>query len=58
MKQPMEEIKKLEEIVLNGNLITKKDSSYISRISNSEIFSLFVSANKIRNHFKGNRVEL
>jgi biotin synthase len=51
-------IKQLEEKILSGVSISKEDALNISEISGDDIFDLFVSANKIRNHFRGNRVEL
>jgi biotin synthase len=51
-------IKQLEEKILRGGTISKEDAFYIAKISGSDIFNLFASANKIRNHFRGNRVEL
>lgn len=51
-------LKKLEEAVLNGNSISKKDALYIAEISGSDLFDLFASANRIRNHFRGNNVDL
>lgn len=58
MDQEMAEIKRLEDIVLSGNLITKKEAFDITRITDDDVFALFVSANKIRSHFRGNRIEL
>jgi biotin synthase len=51
-------IKQLEEKILSGVSISKEDALNITEISGDDIFNLFVSANKIRNHFRGNRVEL
>ncbi|OGW37226.1 MAG: biotin synthase BioB [Nitrospirae bacterium RBG_13_39_12] len=51
-------IKQLEVKILNGNSISREDASYISEVSVPDIFELFISANKIRNHFIGNRAEL
>jgi biotin synthase len=51
-------IKQLEEKILRGGAISKEDAFYIAEISGDDILNLFVSANKIRNHFRGNRVEL
>lgn len=51
-------IKHLEEKVLGGSSISKEDAFYIAEISGSDIFNLFVSANMIRNHFRGNKVDL
>lgn len=51
-------IKNLEEQVLKGKRISREDAFYISEVSGTEIFELFASANKIRNHFRGNTVGL
>jgi biotin synthase len=51
-------IKQLEEKILSGRAISREDAFYIAEISGSDIFNLFASANEIRNHFRGNRVEL
>ena len=51
-------IRYLEEKVLNGNHISKKEAFAIAEIAGSELFELFSSANKIREHFRGNTVGL
>lgn len=51
-------IKHLEEKILKGGHILKEDAFYISGVSGSDIFDLFVSADKIRGHFMGNKVGL
>lgn len=58
MEQVMAEIKRLEDIVLSGSFITKKEAFDITRITDDDVFALFISANKIRSHFRGNRIEL
>jgi biotin synthase len=52
------ESKHLEEKIVNGYPISKEEALYISEISGSDIFNLFASANKIRDHFRGNKVDL
>jgi biotin synthase len=52
------ESKPLEEKIVNGYPVSKEEALYISEISGSDIFNLFASANKIRNHFRGNKVDL
>jgi biotin synthase len=52
------EIRHLEEKILNGYSLSKEDAFSISEISGLEIFNLFASANKIRDHFRGNEVDL
>ncbi|MEW6067724.1 MAG: biotin synthase BioB [Nitrospirota bacterium] len=51
-------IKSLGKKVLDGGFISKEDAHYIAGVSGLEIFDLFVSANIIRNHFRGNKVQL
>jgi biotin synthase len=51
-------IKHLEKKILSGSSISKEDALNIAKISGDDIFDLFISANKIRNHFRGNKVEL
>src|SRR4030065_772976 len=51
-------IKHLEEKVLGGSHVTKEDALYIADVSGTELFELFASANKIRNHFRGNTAGL
>jgi biotin synthase len=51
-------IKRLEELILKGSAITKEDAVFISGIAGSDILDLFASANRIRLHFRGNRVGL
>jgi biotin synthase len=51
-------IKYIEKKILNGNHLSRDEPFYIANISGTEIFELFVSANIIRNHFRGNKVDL
>ncbi|MEW6002469.1 MAG: biotin synthase BioB [Nitrospirota bacterium] len=51
-------LKYLEEKVLEGHHLSREDALYISEVSGSHIFELFVSANRIREHFRGNTVNL
>lgn len=51
-------IKRLEEKILEGEHISRKEALYIAEVSGTEIFELFASANKIRTHFRGNSVGL
>lgn len=51
-------IKHLEEKILKGGSISKEDASDIVEISGSDVFNLFISANIIRNHFRGSKAEL
>jgi biotin synthase len=49
-------IKTIGEKVLTGEHISREDALYIAGIDGTELFDLFASANKIRNHFRGNTV--
>lgn len=51
-------IKQLEEKIVAGIPISKEEALYICGISGSGIFRLFVSANAIRNCFRGKKVGL
>lgn len=51
-------IKHLEKKILKGNHLSREEAFYIANISGTEIFELFVSANIIRNHFRGTNVDL
>jgi biotin synthase len=51
-------IKNIEERVLNGEHISRKDAFYIAQVSGTELFGLFSSANKIRTLFRENTVGL
>ncbi len=49
-------IKHIEKKILKGNHLSREEAFYIAKISGAEIFELFVSANIIRNNFRGNKV--
>lgn len=51
-------IKHFEEKIIKGRYLSKKDAFSLSEVSGSQIFDLFTSANRIRNHFKGIKVNL
>ncbi len=51
-------IKHLEEKILQGGSISKDNALYIAEVTGTGIFELFASANKIRNHFRGNKIGL
>jgi biotin synthase len=51
-------IEQLEEKILGGGSLYKEEASYIAGISGYDIFKLFLSANRIRSHFTGNRAGL
>ncbi len=51
-------VSSIEKKVLDGELISRQDALSISSVSDNEIFDLFCSANMIREHFRGDRVDL
>ena len=51
-------LKSIEEKVLGGSKISREEALFISSLSNQDIFDLFSSANRIREHFRGNTVDL
>lgn len=51
-------IEQLEKKILGGGSITKEEAVSVAGISRHDVFKLFLSANRIRSHFMGNRVGL
>jgi len=51
-------LKSIEEKVLGSGKIGKEEALYISSLDGQDIFDLFASANRIREHFRGNAVDL
>ncbi len=51
-------IKHIEKKILKGNHLSREETFYIANISGAEIFELFVSANIIRNNFRGTKVDI
>lgn len=51
-------VKHLEDKILKGGQISKEEAFSIAEVSGTDIFNLFSSANKIRNHFRGNNIGL
>lgn len=51
-------IKDIESKALSGEGISREDALFISTISGHDIFDLFFSANRIRNTFRGDRIDL
>lgn len=51
-------VKQLEEKILTGRFISRKDALSISHISGSDIFNIFTSVNTIRQYFRGNIIGL
>jgi len=53
-----DQIRHLEEKIINGGSLSKEDSFLIVDTPETDIFDLFASANRIRRHFRGNTVGL
>ena len=51
-------LKSIEEKVLDGSKISREEALLIASISSQDIFVLFSSSNRIREHFRGNAVDL
>src|SRR3990172_2354023 len=51
-------LKSIEEKVLGGNNISREEALFITSFSSQDIFDLFSSANRLREHFRGNAVDL
>lgn len=51
-------LKSIEEKVLDGSKISREEAFFISSLSRKDIFDLLSSANRIREHFRGNTVDL
>jgi len=51
-------LKSIEEKVLDGSKISRKEALFIASLSSQDIFDLFSSANRIREHFRGNTIDL
>jgi biotin synthase len=51
-------IRNLEKQIANNGSLSREDALLISSINGHEIFELLVSANRIREHFRGNSVDL
>jgi biotin synthase len=51
-------INNIEKKIIKGLPLTKEEAIAISEISGPDIFDLFASANRIRQHFKGNTIGL
>ena len=51
-------IRALEERVLKGGEVSEEEATALIRLEGNDIFDLLASANHIRNHFKGNKVNL
>ncbi|PKL52013.1 MAG: biotin synthase BioB [Nitrospira bacterium HGW-Nitrospira-1] len=51
-------LKKLEKKVLDNGEISGQDALFITTLDGQDVFDLFASANRIREHFRGNTVDL
>jgi biotin synthase len=51
-------VKSLEEEILKGSSLSRKEALSLTETTGPDIFDLFASANKIRQHFKGNIIGL
>ncbi|MDH4232649.1 MAG: biotin synthase BioB [Nitrospirota bacterium] len=51
-------LKNIESKVFDNRKITKKEALYLSSLAGQNIFDLFSAANRIRNHFRGDTVDL
>lgn len=45
-------------MVMSGQDITNEEALYVTSVSGSQIFDLFISANRIRDHFRGDGIDL
>jgi len=51
-------IRNIEKEIIDGGSICREDALFISSVKGQEIFDLLASANRIREHFRGNSVDL
>ena len=51
-------LKRLEERVISGHDITKEEAGYIASVSGCQTFDLFTSANRIRDHFRRDSIDV
>lgn len=51
-------LKNLEEKVLRGGAISREEARSLADISDTDLFDLFSSANRIRHHYRGTAVDL
>jgi len=52
------EIESLEEKVSQGQVLSRDEALVLAQAAGSDIFTLFASANKIREHFRGNKADV
>lgn len=53
-----EEIKHIEELILQGSTITREHAAFIAELPISDMMNLFASANRIRAYFRGDLIGL
>ena len=51
-------LKNIEKKVLGGGKISREEALFIASLSGQDILDLFASANRIREHFRGNTIDL
>ena len=51
-------LKKIETRALSQKKLSKADAEFLASISGQDIFSLFSAANRIRDHFQGDQIDL
>jgi biotin synthase len=51
-------LKSIEKRVLNGGKISREEALFVASLSGQDIFDLFAAANRIREHFRQNTVDL
>lgn len=51
-------LKNIEKKIINRGKISREDALFITTLAGQDIFNLFSSANRIREHFRGNTVDL
>lgn len=51
-------LKRIEEKIVAGGEISPEDAAYVSSIPGPAVFDLFAAANRIRNLFRGNRIDI
>jgi biotin synthase len=51
-------LKNIEKKVLDSGKISREEALFIASLPRQEIFGLFASANRLREHFRGNTVDL
>ena len=51
-------LKSIEKKVLGGGKISREEALFIASLSGQDILDLFASASRIREHFRGNTVDL